>query len=57
MTTMHHIGYWVAPWSSSSGRCTRSTPAILGMHPRLSGLAEGWDGSDPMRPMRPVTTP
>ncbi len=34
-----------------------ANPAILGMHPRLSGLAEGWDGSDPMRPMRPAPTP
>lgn len=32
-----------------------ANPAILGMHPRLAALAAGWDGSDPMRPMRPPT--
>jgi catechol 2,3-dioxygenase-like lactoylglutathione lyase family enzyme len=26
---------------------------ILGMHPRLTALAEGWDGAAPMRPMTP----
>lgn len=28
-------------------------PPILGMKPRLDGLADGWDGSSPMRPMAP----
>jgi catechol 2,3-dioxygenase-like lactoylglutathione lyase family enzyme len=31
----------------------RAGPAILGMHPRLAELAGTWDGTDPMRPMRP----
>jgi len=31
----------------------RAGPPILGMHPRLVALADGWDGSDPMRPMAP----
>ena len=26
---------------------------ILGMHDRLAALAQGWDGSDPQRPMGP----
>jgi len=26
-------------------------PPILGMHARLSALANGWDGRDPLRPM------
>lgn len=29
----------------------RSGPPILGMHPRLAALAEGWDGTDLGRPM------
>jgi hypothetical protein len=29
----------------------RAGPPILGMHPRLAALADGWDGTDPMRPM------
>jgi catechol 2,3-dioxygenase-like lactoylglutathione lyase family enzyme len=28
-------------------------PPILGMAGRLAALADGWDGSDPMRPMAP----
>ena len=31
----------------------RAGPPILGMHARLAALAEGWDGTDPLRPMRP----
>jgi catechol 2,3-dioxygenase-like lactoylglutathione lyase family enzyme len=31
----------------------RAGPPILGMHGRLSALAEGWDGTDPLRPMQP----
>jgi hypothetical protein len=30
-----------------------ANPAILGMQGRLAGLVEGWDGADPIRPMRP----
>ncbi|HTY71595.1 MAG TPA: VOC family protein [Actinomycetes bacterium] len=30
----------------------RASPAILGMHDRLVGLSSGWDGTEPMRPMR-----
>ena len=26
---------------------------INGMHPRLTALADGWDGTEPQRPMRP----
>jgi hypothetical protein len=32
----------------------RAGPAIEGMAGRLAALAEDWDGSEPMRPMRPV---
>jgi len=32
----------------------RAGPPILGMHARLSALAAGWDGRDPMRPMTPA---
>ena len=28
-------------------------PPILGMPGRLAALAEGWDGSEPLRPMGP----
>ena len=31
----------------------RAGPPILGMHGRLTALAEDWDGSDPLRPMAP----
>jgi methylmalonyl-CoA/ethylmalonyl-CoA epimerase len=31
----------------------RAGPPILGMHPRLTALAEGWDGTDALRPMQP----
>lgn len=31
----------------------RTSAPILGMHARLTGLADGWDGADPMRPMAP----
>jgi catechol 2,3-dioxygenase-like lactoylglutathione lyase family enzyme len=31
----------------------RAGPTILGMHGRLSALAQGWDGGDVMRPMSP----
>jgi hypothetical protein len=31
----------------------RAGPAILGMHGRLSALAQGWDGRVMMRPMSP----
>ncbi len=31
-----------------------ANPAILGMHARLAALADGWDGSEPARPMRPA---
>ena len=30
-----------------------ANPAILGMHERLATLSAGWDGTEPMRPMRP----
>ncbi|WP_426560613.1 VOC family protein [Angustibacter sp. McL0619] len=30
----------------------RAGPPILGMHRRLSALADGWDGDDMMRPMQ-----
>ena len=29
----------------------RAGPAILGMHDRLTALAQDWDGCDPLRPM------
>jgi catechol 2,3-dioxygenase-like lactoylglutathione lyase family enzyme len=32
----------------------RAGPPILGMHARLAGLAEGWDGTDPLRPIQPA---
>jgi catechol 2,3-dioxygenase-like lactoylglutathione lyase family enzyme len=32
----------------------RAGPPILGMHARLAGLAEAWDGSDPLRPITPT---
>ena len=31
----------------------RAGRPILGMHARLSGLAAGWDGTDPLRPIEP----
>ena len=31
----------------------RAGPPILGMHARLTALAEGWDGTDPLRPLHP----
>ena len=31
----------------------RAGAPILGMHPRLTALADGWDGTDPLRPMAP----
>jgi catechol 2,3-dioxygenase-like lactoylglutathione lyase family enzyme len=32
----------------------RAGPPILGMHARLAALADGWDGSQPLRPMAPA---
>lgn len=34
----------------------RAAPPILGMHARLVGLADGWDGRDLTQPMRPPAT-
>ncbi len=30
----------------------RAGPPILGMHARLAALADGWDGTDPLRPIQ-----
>lgn len=34
----------------------RAGAPILGMHARLIALADGWDGSDPLRPIQPAPT-
>jgi hypothetical protein len=31
----------------------RAGPPILGMHARVSALAEDWDGTEPLRPIQP----
>jgi catechol 2,3-dioxygenase-like lactoylglutathione lyase family enzyme len=33
----------------------RAGPPILGMHARLTALAEDWDGTDPLRPIQPTS--
>ena len=32
----------------------RAGPPILGMHARLTALADGWDGTEPLRPIHPT---
>jgi hypothetical protein len=34
----------------------RAGPPILGMHDRLTALAQDWDGTDPLRPIQPPGT-
>lgn len=34
----------------------RAGPPILGMHDRVAALANGWDGTEPLRPIQPAPT-
>ncbi|QGN57457.1 hypothetical protein [Nostocoides sp. HKS02] len=60
MVAVHHFGYGVDDLDEANGgpgHVSWVVPDLAAERARLSALADGWDGTDALRPMAPSSDP